>query len=288
MKPISTTKQMLAGAALLAVSTNVKSADTGTGKSQLGVNHLSLNETPGRELAVCTNGLDKFFGSNIATNNLTIIIEPLSTSSMELVFTVSDVLAEKEDHILFLVYSTSLSPAPQIPTPNSIKKLEIDMTYNEIAAMYNVPKQSMLAQDDTRIGRANPSPASKVSFKVNLSTNKILDLIRNGQSIIYVQAALLSKADFNAGKFDNMILSEADKITFVDIATGCSGNGIKILEKDGQTTISDGNSVLGLTISSNGETKFFITDDIGKILSFVGINKNSVLSFFGVPKWIYE
>jgi hypothetical protein len=288
---LSKTKQFVASTALLMISSAAKSADTGVaagGKSQRGINHLELSETPGRQLAVCSNGLDKFFDSNIARNNLTVILEPLSTASMELIFTVSDILAEKEDHILFLVYSTNLSPSPMILTPNSIKKLEIDMTYNEIAAMYNVPKQNMLAQSDTRIGLANPSPSSKVNFKVNLDTNKILNLIRNGQSTIYVQAALLSTADFNAGKFDNMILSEADTITFVDQVTACSGNNIKILEKDDIITISDGNDVLGLTISPSGETKFFITNDIGKILSFVGINKNSILSFFGVPKWVYE
>jgi len=289
---ISTTKQMLASAALLAMSSTAKSADisagSSTGKSQRGVNHLELNETPGRELAVCTNGLDKFFGSSVATNDLTVIVGPFSTASMELVFTVSDVLAEKEDHILFLVYSTGTAPTPQISTPISIKKLELDLNRHEIAAIYNIPKQIMVGQNDTRIGLANPSPNSKVSFKVNLNTAKIAGLIRNGQPTIYAQAALLRKTDFDANKFENMILSEADKVTFVEATSACSGNGIKILEKEDNITISDGNDVLGVTISPSGETKFFVTNDIGKIISFLGINKNSILSFFGVPKWVYE
>lgn len=285
---ILSSKKMLVGAALFAVSTNVKSADAGAGKSQRGINHLELNEVPGKQLAVCTNGLDKFFGSSVATNDLTVIVEPLSTTSMELVFTVSDIPSADQDHILFLVYSTALSPSPQMNTPRSIKKLELDMNYNEIAAVYHIPKQNMMAQDGTRIGQANPSANSKVSFKINLETNKILNLIRNGQPTIYVQTALIRKSDFDASNFDSMILSEADKITFVDRSTACSGNNIKILEKDDTITISDGNEVLGLTMTASGETKFFVTDDIGKIISFLGINKNSILSFFGVPKWVYE
>jgi len=74
----------------------------------------------------------------------------------------------------------------------------------------------------------------------------------------------------------------------VDRSTAFSGNNIKNLEKDDTITISDGNEVLGLTMTASGETKFFVTDDIGKIISFLGINKNSILSFFGVPKWVYE
>lgn len=255
---ISTTQKAITGAAFLALSSAAKSASIpvtgstiGSG-GQLGVDHLSLDEMPGHALTICTNNSSTQMGTNITANDLTVAVDPFTTGYMELVFAVSDVPASTQDHILFLVYSTGLSPSPQILTPRSIRKLELDMTYNEIAAMYNVPKQIMMAQDPTRIGAANPAPMSKVLFKVNLDTAKIPALVRNGQPTIYAQAALIRKVDFDNGKFDNMILSEVDKITFAaNTCTSVSG-GKTATESSGQLTKSTttGTVALGGTTPS--------------------------------------
>jgi len=257
---ISTTQKALTGAALLALSSAAKSASiptTGTtvgGAGQLGVDHLSLDEMPGRALTICSNGKSSQMGTNITANDLAVAVDPFASRSMELVFIVSDVPASTQDHILFLVYSTGLSPSPQIITPRSIRKLELDMTYNEIAAMYNVPKQLMIAQDPTRIGEANPAPMSKVVFRVNLDTSKLPVLMMDGSPTpIYAQAALIRKVDFDSGKFDNMILSEVDKVTFVKNTCTSQDGGVTVSESNGQTTKSSttGTTTVGATKSSS-------------------------------------
>jgi hypothetical protein len=108
---------------------------------------------PGHALTICANEADKL-ETNLIANDITVVVGSFSTGYMELIFMVSDIPASNQDHILFLVYSTKLSPAPQILTPRSIRKLELDIIYHsEMAAIYNIPKQLMIAQDDTSIGR---------------------------------------------------------------------------------------------------------------------------------------
>jgi hypothetical protein len=77
-----------------------------------------------------------------------------------------------------------------------------------------------------------------VIFKVNLDTAKIPELMRTGKPTIYAQAALIRKVDFDNGKFENMILSEADKITFATTMTACDGKDTKITEENSSLTIS--------------------------------------------------
>lgn len=215
-------KQLGTAAALFALSTSVKSADSG--KGSLGVNYLILDEDVVEKKVLCSSSID-----SENRGDITIAVDPLSTRWIESVFTVSDIHPSNQDHILFLAYSTGLFSPPQLLTPISKKKLELDLTHAEIAAIYNIPKQLMIAQPDTRIGLAVPALTSKVSFKVNLDTRKIPDLIRNGQPTIYLQAALIRKTDFDSGVFANMILSETDKITFK--ANDCSAGSVEITGK---------------------------------------------------------
>jgi hypothetical protein len=123
--------------------------------------------------------------------------------------------ASNQKRTLILAYSPQLSPSPQIPTPKSINKLELDLSSAEIVGIYNVSDFGMEVQPETRIGAGNPAPRVKWEFDINLDTSTVPTMIRSGEDTIYVQAALLPSDEFESGKFDNMILSEVDTIQFV-------------------------------------------------------------------------
>jgi len=216
-------KQLGTAAALFTLSTSVKSADSG--KGSLGINYLILDEMAGKYLTICSNSID-----SENRGDITIVVDPFSSLGMELVFTVSDIQADNQDQILFLAYSTDITASPQIPTDMSKIKLGIDVTRAEIVALYNIPKQLMIAQPDTRIGIADPILTSKASFKIRLETNRLQSLIRSGRFTIYLQAALMRKVDFDSGVFANMILSEVDKITFFE-GKDCSAGSVEITGK---------------------------------------------------------
>ncbi len=260
------TKKALAGAVLLATSPAWGKGTGGGasegGKSQLGVNHLSLDVAPGYACAVCADKQDVEAGktsSNMTPNNLSIAVDPFESSYIELVFTVRDVLAKSDDHVLFLVYSPQTSPSPQMPTPNSINKLGLDMSAMEILAIYNIPAQQMIAAGPTRLGTANPAPRSAVSFSVNLDTS-VLPTFMEGNEKAHLQAAFMTAENFNAGKYDTLILSEMDTLSFVKME--CPENTASVAVADGGTmTVTDYDGNVGKTVSTSAtaETSVSVT-----------------------------
>jgi hypothetical protein len=119
-----------------------------------------------------------------------------------------------------------------MPTPQSINKLGVDLTALEIVAVMDIPAQRLLAQGSTRLGAADPRPHSAVSFSFNFDTSTLSRFIREN-SKVYFQAALLSKSNFNAGRFSEMILSEVDTIGFVANNCAAGSNSIGAGDDDG-------------------------------------------------------
>ncbi|RKZ73150.1 MAG: hypothetical protein DRR19_31280 [Candidatus Parabeggiatoa sp. nov. 1] len=186
-------------------------------KDQPGVNYLTLDEMPGQNARLCADkeAAGTKSGTSIMPNNLNVAVDPFNDAYIEIVFTVGEIVANKQAHVLFLVYSPKLSPTPQIPTPESKQKLKLDTTAMETIGIYNIPALPLLPQMSTRIGAANPAPTSKVSFRVNLDTATLPVMMRKNENTIYLQAALLLEEKYNKQDFSGMILSETDKITFV-------------------------------------------------------------------------
>ncbi|WP_069472697.1 hypothetical protein [Candidatus Marithrix sp. Canyon 246] len=241
-----TMQKALVGATMLATSPAwAKGGGDGTsegGKSQLGVNHLTLEEFAGNNASVCANpDANTTKGStNTVPNDLTIAVDPFTHNFMAVEFLVRDVLAQGQDQMLFLVYSSQLSPTPQIPTPKSTNKLGIDLSGLEIVAIMDIPSQRLLTQGSSRLGAADPRPHSAVSFNFNFDTSVLPGFIRDN-SKVYFQAALLSKSNYNAGRFDEMILSEVDTIGFVP--NNCAaGDNVNHGSTDGKggSQLSDG------------------------------------------------
>jgi len=204
------------------------------GKSQLGVNHLSLDEFPGRNATVCADPNDNAGkgGSNAIPNDLNIAVDPFADNFIGVEFVVRDIIAHNTDYVLYLAYSTQLSPTPQIPTPRSTNSLDLDLSSSEIVAIMDIPAQSLLAQGSTRLGAADPRPHSAVSFSFNFDTSILPGFVRDNAKV-YFQAALLSKSNFNAGRFSEMILSEVDTIGFVANNCAAGNNSIAAGDDDG-------------------------------------------------------
>ena len=97
-------------------------------------------------------------------------------------------------------------------------KFELDLESFEIIGIYDVSSFGMKAQPETRIWVDNPTPRIKWEFDVKLDIIETLTMMNSGNNTIYVQAALISKSDFEAEKWENMILSEVDTIQFVEDA----------------------------------------------------------------------
>ncbi|RKZ37620.1 MAG: hypothetical protein DRQ49_15655 [Gammaproteobacteria bacterium] len=216
-------KKALMGAALLASAPTVKAAGTGGGstegsKSQRGINHLTLEEAPLENITVCVPGksMAGLTGDfQYLPDRVAVVINPFETNFVKLTFVVSHMTSMSYERILLLAYSQDLSPSPQIPTPKSINKLGLNLTNAEIVGTYNVSSFGMDAQESTRIGAGNPAPRVKWEFDINLDTTEIPTMMNSGTDTIYMQAALLRKSDFEASKYDGMILSEVDTIQFV-------------------------------------------------------------------------
>ncbi len=243
-------KKALIGATVLASAPAFAKTGGGSteGKSQLGVNHLSLELTPGRGVTACASDAQVATknGSNFTPNDLILAVNPFASTFIEVGFHVRDILASKDDHVLLLVYSPTTSPSPQIPTPRSENKLQLDVSALEILAIYNLPKQAMLSQPATRLGAANPAPHSEVSFSVNLDTSTLPVFMQNNEKA-FLQAALLTKSAFEAGQYDRMILSELDTIGFVEMTcptadpvTGAPTDYAQVaVDSAGTMTVSD-------------------------------------------------
>jgi hypothetical protein len=233
-----TIQNTLASTLLIATSPAwAKGSGAGTsegGKSQLGVNQLSLEEFPGRNATVCTDPNDNAGkgGNNAIPNDLDIAVDPFKDNFIGVEFLVRDIIAHNTDYILYLVYGPQLSPTPQIPTPKSINKLGIDLSALEIVAVMDIPAQRLLAQGSTRLGVADPRPHSAVSFSFNFDTSTLPGFVRDNAKV-YFQAALLSKSNFNAGRFSEMILSEVDTIGFVANNCAAGSNSVSAGDDDG-------------------------------------------------------
>jgi hypothetical protein len=217
-------KKPLLGAALLKTVPLLMGnggSEEGYGKSQLGVNSLILEETPGRNATIC---MPKEAGTaetsesapQWMSSDLIVAVDVFASSYIEIVFSVREMLAYKENHVLLLVYSQKLTPSPDISTPKSVNKLQLDINTLEVLGQYDIPAQRMLPQSNTRLGVAKPAPRSIVSFSVNLDTS-VLPVMMEKRESIYLQAALLPRSDFEAGNFEVMILSEVDAISFVEM-----------------------------------------------------------------------
>jgi hypothetical protein len=217
-------KKALMGAALLATAPIVKAAGTGGGstegsKSQRGINHLTLEEAPLENIRLCVPGksLTGITGNfRYLPDKVAVVVNNWETNHVKMTFVVSHMTAKDYDRKLFLVYSQKRSPSPQIPTPLSINKLELDINSLEFLGIYNVSAFGMDPQPQTRIGQGNPAARVKWEFDINLDTGTIPTMGSSSDNIIYVQAALIKKEDFEKNKLDGMILSELDIIQFVE------------------------------------------------------------------------
>ena len=233
-----TMQNAVAGGLLIATSSAwAKGGGAGTsegGKSQLGVNQLSLEEFPGRNATVCADPNDNAGkgGSNTIPNDIDIAVDPFKNNFIGVEFVVRDIIAHNTDYILYLVYSPQLSPTPQMPTPKSTNKLGIDLSGLEIVAVMDIPAQKLLAQSSSRLGAADPRPHSAVSFSFNFDTSTLPGFVRDN-SKVYFQAALLSKSNFNAGNFSEMILSEVDTVGFVANNCAAGNNSVSADNDDG-------------------------------------------------------
>jgi len=192
------------------------------GKLQLGVNALTLSEEPIDNINYCISSSDLKNGNiNYLANEVKIVINPFENLTSQLSFVVSDILAYEQDKTLLLVYSTGLVPIAeggegQILTPKSKHKLELNLDAGlEIIGIYNIPANKLVQLFPTRIGQGNPALRTKVGFSVNLDNTVIPAMMDSGEGTIYLQAALLPSKDFEAGIFNNMILSEVDTVHFV-------------------------------------------------------------------------
>lgn len=253
-------KKTITGAGLLATmpvwAKSGQDVDvTEGGKNQSGINTLSLEESPGQNVILCA-GNDKIStktGNNIMPNDMDVAVNPFDHNYFEVIFTVRDILAKDQDHVLFLVYSPRTSPSPQIPTPASLNKLELDMSALEILAIYNVPAQQMVIQGSTRMGTANPAPRSAVSFSVNFDTTILPTFIKNNEKI-YLQAAFMKKSDYDAGAFEHLILSEMDTIGFVEMSCSNFQSSMGIDSNGTLTTNSAGGNTTKIQETSSSST----------------------------------
>jgi hypothetical protein len=231
-KPLLGVALMKTASAALAFE-NGKVED-GCGKSSLVISDLRLDEMPGKNATICIHPQKQefkekeclpenhFYGNQFLSNEFTVLISPFESSEVEIFFMVSEVIAAKndKDHLLLLAYSQKLTPSPDIPTPKSLNKLQLDINTLEVLGLYDVPAIPLLDQPATRIGRANLLSYSNMRIKVDLDTETVATMMVKDRdtihrSTIYLQAALLPRSDFDSGVFNNMILSEVDTIHFV-------------------------------------------------------------------------
>jgi hypothetical protein len=273
-------KKALTGAVLLATSPAWGKGQGGgnaVGKSQLGVNHLSMEIVPGAYCTVCADqdALNGKTGSNIMPNTMSVAVDPFQTRFIELIFQVRDILAQGQDHVLFLLYSPQTSPSPQIPTPKSRNGLELDTSAMEVLAIYNIPAQKMIAQPKTRIGQANPAPHSTVSFSVNLDTS-ILPTFMDGNEKVYLQAALMKKEDFDEQKYSEAILSDLDTLSFVPMT--CPENHASISVDVSPETGTDQDSA-GEPVDPGTMTVTDTAGNVSKVTATASAEANATIHF---------
>jgi len=238
-----TVKKSVLGAALVSAPALAKGAEgsggiAAGGKEQLGVNQLSLETTPGKNASVCANeaSSNSKTGAQIVPSDLSIAVDPFNTESIQLAFTVADIISNDKEQILILAYSQGTSPSPQLPSPVSNNKFMLDLARVEILGIYNIPSQATVAQPQTRLGQADPQPRSKVTFLVNLDP-QVLPIYMNNKTNAYLQAALIPAEDYAQGKFANMLLSELETLEFVESNYCQESNAALQMGADGTTVV---------------------------------------------------
>jgi len=206
-----TVKKNILGVILISAPTLAKGTegDATDGKGLLGVNQLSLETTPNKEISTCADEAI----NNGMSNDLFIVFKPFDR--MELTFTVADIISNPKEQTLILAYSKSTSPSSQLITPRSHNEFMLDLASVEILAIYNIPSQVLKQQPKNLLGQAEPGLRSKVTFSVILD-NLLLHKYMNNNPYAHLQAALLPTEDYVQGNFDNMILSEVETLKFVD------------------------------------------------------------------------
>ena len=199
---------------------------------RLGVDHLILDEIPTQNVTVCVPPrqlvTNQFTG--LIPDTLWIAVDSSQRKSVKMTFMVSEMTATDEDRVLFLVYSPSTSPSPQILTTERGPELGVNINEFETLGYYRIPALSAKRQTPTKVGLADPNPTMKVTVNVNFDQSKIDEMIRRGKETIYVQAALIRVSDLQAGLLENMILSEMDALIFV--ANECPAGVIETYQSD--------------------------------------------------------
>jgi len=182
----------------------------------LGIDYLALDEVPTKHVTVCesSKNKDKEF-TGLFSDQLWIAVDSSDRKTHRLSFVVSEMVATDEDRILFLVYSPRTSPSPYYPTTEYGPELGLEMTEYEVLGMYNIPALLRGQSPENKVGLAVSTPTSKMTVHFNFDASKIDNMIRNSKETIHVQAALIRVSDLEAEKFENMILSEVDTLTFV-------------------------------------------------------------------------
>lgn len=215
----------------------------------VGVDYLNLDLLPTANATICAkvNGGSKEASQSLLSDSFMIKVDTSQSRQATVAFIVSDMVSSDEDYMMFLVYSTRTSPSPQLLTRGT-KKLQIDLATNEILGVYSIPAQRLQAQTNTRVGLANPAPTSKVTVYVNLESSKLDEMLRIGNTKLYIQAALLAKSKFQAGNFEDMILSEMDTIELV--ANNCPSTTTTIAATSTGTLSKSSSSTT--TISTSG------------------------------------
>lgn len=198
----------------------------------LGAKHLSLDEIPTQNVTVCVpprqQATDQFTG--LIPDTLWIAVDSSQRKTVKMSFMVSEMTATDEDRVLFLVYSPSTSPSPQIITTEEGPELGVNTNEFETLGYYQIPALSTKRQTPTKVGLADPNPTAKVTVNINFDQSKIDEMIRRGKETIYVQAGLIRTTDLQAGLYENMILSEMDALIFV--ANECPAGVVETYQAD--------------------------------------------------------
>jgi hypothetical protein len=221
------------------LSVTALAASSAWGKSGFGVNDgprlgedfLTLDELPIQNATLCLPADDpsKQFGG-LSADNPSIVVDSSKGKTVKVSFIVSEMNATDEDRLLFLVYGTKTTPSPQILTTDKGPELGVALSDLEILGYYQIPALGVAAQDSTKVGRADPFPTNKMTVNINFDQSKIDEMLRLGKETIYVQAALIRLTDWQAGLWENMILSEMDSLTFV--ANECPADTVESYEAD--------------------------------------------------------
>jgi hypothetical protein len=221
---------------VLSVTALAASSAWGKSGNGLGVDFLTLDEQPTENATVCMPVDDptKKFGG-LGADNPSIVVNSSVKKSFKVRFIVSDMTAIDEDRVLFLVYSTKMSPSPQIITREEGPELGLELSEMEILGFYQIPALYARRQEPTKVGQAIAEPTSKITVEVNFNQSKLDDLIRRGKETIYVQAALLKLTEFQDGLYEEMILSEMDSLTFVP--DECPDGTVESYEADEQGNV---------------------------------------------------